>query len=229
MNPSSLKYVWLALAVIAAALVIVALTSDPKSTPKLDSTSNELGAEVGFTAPTVDAPRPRFSMGLDLASNDSDPRKPYEVSDDIIDAVIFIESSGNPNAVGSKGERGLMQVMPDTWQETTLLAFGREITFDRAFEPELNVRVGTAFLEQIAERIIEREDEWRAPFIEILLASYNAGPGAVERVYYDLTKLPEPVQSYARRGAARVWEARMARSGEESVKLDPVKPLPVNQ
>lgn len=213
MNPS-FKYIWLCLAVIAAVLVTVALTSDRGATPEVELTSNEIAGEVGFTSPPVGAPQPRFSMGLDLATNESDPRKPYEVSDDIIDAVIFIESSGNPNAVGSKGERGLMQVMPDTWQETTLLAFGREISFERAFEPELNVRVGTAFLEQIAERIIEREDEWRAPFIEILLASYNAGPGAVERVYYDLGKLPKPVQSYARRGTARVWAARVEQSGE---------------
>jgi len=212
-NPS-FKYVWLCLAVIAAVLTTVALTSGRGASPELELTSNEITEEVGFTLPPVGAPQPRFSMGLDLATNESDPQKPYAVSDDIIDAVIFIESSGNPNAVGSKGERGLMQVMPDTWQETTLLAFGREISFERAFEPELNVRVGTAFLEQIAERIIEREDEWRAPFIEILLASYNAGPGAVERVYYDLGKLPQSVQSYARRGAARVWEARVEQSGE---------------
>jgi len=223
----SFKYVWIGLAVIAALLVTVALTTEqkPDEAPPVEISTVELSSEVGVNmhsdmdtpnTPNTQntAPGPRFAMGLELAAHTSDPLRPYEVTDDIIDAVIFIESSGNPNAVGKKGERGLMQIMPDTWQETTLLSFGREISFDRAFEPELNVRVGTAYLEQIAERIIEREDEWRAPFVEILLASYNAGPGAVERVYYDLTKLSEPVQSYSRRGAARVWQYRLETADE---------------
>ncbi len=37
-----------------------------------------------------------------------------------VEAVIQVESSGNPNAIGRLGERGLLQFFPAAWADTTL-------------------------------------------------------------------------------------------------------------
>ena len=64
-------------------------------------------------------------------------------SDSIIDPsfisyIIQIESSGNPKAVGSSGERGLMQIMRNTWHDSTTRIYGIPISFDKAFKPKEN-------------------------------------------------------------------------------------------
>lgn len=36
-----------------------------------------------------------------------------------VEAIIFVESSGNPKAIGRLGERGLCQFFPAAWADTT--------------------------------------------------------------------------------------------------------------
>jgi hypothetical protein len=36
-----------------------------------------------------------------------------------VEAIIFVESSGNPKAIGRLGERGLLQFFPAAWADTT--------------------------------------------------------------------------------------------------------------
>jgi len=136
---------------------------------------------------------------------------PYQISNQLVDAVIFIESRGEPEAVGTAGERGLMQIMPNTWKEMCEHSFGRDIPFDRAFEPELNMRVGTAYLSYLAERFRKQEDAWQASFTELVLAGYNAGPSAVEKAEFEIANLPESVQTYVQRGSDRLKVLKKAK------------------
>ena len=43
----------------------------------------------------------------------------YAITPGQVEAVIQVESSGNPNAIGRLGERGLLQFLPAAWADTT--------------------------------------------------------------------------------------------------------------
>jgi soluble lytic murein transglycosylase len=82
----------------------------------------------------------------------------------LVRALIQVESGWNPTAVSRVGAVGLMQLMPDT---AALLQVADP------YDPDENVRGGTAFLRRMIDRFDGR--------VELALAAYNAGPQAVER------------------------------------------------
>lgn len=80
----------------------------------------------------------------------------------LVKAVIHVESRFNPNAVSPVGARGLMQVMPAT---------GRRFGEDRLFDPARNIAVGVKYLDHLLDLFDGN--------VELALAGYNAGEGAV--------------------------------------------------
>lgn len=131
------------------------------------------------------------------------------IADLLIESIIQIESAGNPRMVGSRGERGLMQIMPRTWAEVTQRHFGGRIPFSRAFEPDLNRRVGAAYLNDLQDFLARHRHQWKADERALLLACYNAGPDRVRQAGFDLRRLPASTRDYVQRGAA-LHEALLA-------------------
>ena len=80
----------------------------------------------------------------------------------LVKAVIQVESAGKPDAVSSKGARGLMQLMPAT---------ARDLGVD-ATDPKENVEGGSRYLAQQLKK-------FGSP--ELALAAYNWGPANIER------------------------------------------------
>jgi len=76
--------------------------------------------------------------------------------------VMEQESHFNPRVVSPKGARGLMQLMPGT---------GARFGVKRPFDPGQNISGGTRYLRQLLDRFNGR--------VDLVLASYNAGEGAV--------------------------------------------------
>jgi soluble lytic murein transglycosylase-like protein len=78
----------------------------------------------------------------------------------LILSVMKVESNFNPQAVGPTGDIGLMQINPINAPH-----FG--VTREDLFDPETNVRIGTAILREDIDRYGIRDG----------LAAYNGGPG----------------------------------------------------
>ena len=57
-------------------------------------------------------------------------------------SIITVESKGNPKAIGSVGERGLMQIRPEFVPETAL----------QLMQPCTNIRRGTKLLSEIKKK-----------------------------------------------------------------------------
>lgn len=112
-------------------------------------------------------------------------------SDTLAEAVMHVESRGNPNAVSPVGARGTMQTMPGTLKDP---GYGVKPAKDDS--PAELERVGKDYLKAMV-----REYNGSIP---LALAAYNAGPGTVNKWIKDGT-VPDP----RKRGVseAAFWDA----------------------
>ena len=90
----------------------------------------------------------------------------YDVDPNLIHAVMQTESAFHPFAVSRAGAEGLMQLMPE---------LSDEMGVGDAFDPRENIMGGVRYL----KRLLDHHDG----NLDLALASYNAGPGNVERYH----------------------------------------------
>jgi soluble lytic murein transglycosylase-like protein len=88
----------------------------------------------------------------------------HRVDHRLVESLIEMESSFNPSAVSRAGAMGLMQLMP---------AVARRYGVRDALDPAQNIDAGVRHLRNLLLRY--------GGNLELTLAAYNAGPGAVER------------------------------------------------
>jgi soluble lytic murein transglycosylase-like protein len=88
----------------------------------------------------------------------------YDLDANLIRAVMQTESAFHPYAVSRAGAEGLMQLMP---------ALADEMGVADSFDPRENIMGGTRYLKRLLD--------YHNGDLDLALASYNAGPGNVER------------------------------------------------
>lgn len=120
----------------------------------------------------------------------SDASTAYGVDLNLIKAVAASESAFNPNAVSRKGAVGLMQVMPATARQYGVMAEPGATVARKLTNPGLNIHTGTKYLSHLL-RVYGGQ-------VELALAAYNAGEGAVLRAGNRIPDYKE-TQDYVRK------------------------------
>ena len=128
----------------------------PRATIYLSSESSFIG--LGRAGMSVDR------GGVEKLVREAAER--HRVDPALIRAVIETESNWNPRAYSHKGAGGLMQLIPTTAQ--------RYGAYD-VFNPQQNIDAGVKHLKWLLERYNGN--------LDLALAAYNAGEGAVDRAH----------------------------------------------
>ncbi|MBO9514814.1 MAG: lytic transglycosylase domain-containing protein [Variovorax sp.] len=97
----------------------------------------------------------------------------HSIDYELLQALIATESGFDAQAVSPKGALGLMQVMPATAERYGIAADQRASVEKKLFDPRINIATGARYLRDLMQMF--QGD------LELALAAYNAGEGAVQR------------------------------------------------
>ena len=87
----------------------------------------------------------------------------------IIEKIIQVESSGNPDAINKKtGAKGLMQIMKNTAEKETGYGVNYNLSYDELSDPVKNVKYGADYFKGLKKSFGNDRDA---------LIAYNWGPG----------------------------------------------------
>lgn len=107
----------------------------------------------------------------------------------LVKAVIAAESGFNPQAVSPKGAIGLMQVIPDTGARYGVTGDARRSAAQKLADPKTNITTGVRYLSDLLRMFSGN--------LELVLAAYNAGEGAVQKHGNDIPPYAE-TQNYVK-------------------------------
>jgi hypothetical protein len=96
-----------------------------------------------------------------------------DIDYELLKAVIATESGFDPRAVSPKGAIGLMQIMPATAERYGVTGDRRTPLAKKLTDPKINIKTGARYLRYLIDLFPGR--------LELALAAYNAGEGAVQR------------------------------------------------
>lgn len=88
----------------------------------------------------------------------------YDVEPELIGAIVYAESKGDPFRISCDGALGLMQIMPST---------ADYLGFDNVIDPEENIRAGAKYIARLVSRYGETHALW----------AWNAGPSRVHKKF----------------------------------------------
>jgi hypothetical protein len=126
--------------------------------------------EIAYVEPKAAVPAaapPALREPVDLASVPygeiiASMAETHGVDPILVQALIKVESNYRPSARSHKGAMGLMQLMPAT---------ARQYKLRNPYDPKANIAAGVQHLKSLLDRYS----------VELALAAYNAGEGAVKK------------------------------------------------
>lgn len=161
-------------------------------------TANGIGMWGRAGKRPIDGKVPRASQAL-LAMFESSPgyktaqgamresARQLSIDYELLQALIATESGFDAQAVSPKGALGLMQVMPATAERYGVAADKRSSIEKKLFDPRINIATGSRYLRDLLGMFPGQ--------LELALAAYNAGEGAVQRAGNRVPNYPE-TQNY---------------------------------
>jgi hypothetical protein len=128
----------------------------PDEVPHPEPPDEQSGTDAGPAEPQAPLPATPYGEIITAMS------EAHGVDPMLVRALIQVESNYKPRAKSRKGAMGLMQLMPST---------AREYRVRNPFDPRANIEAGIKHLKSLIDRF----------GVELGLAAYNAGEGAVRK------------------------------------------------
>ncbi|MDA7415699.1 lytic transglycosylase domain-containing protein [Xenophilus arseniciresistens] len=97
----------------------------------------------------------------------------HDIDVELLQALVAAESGFNAQAISPKGAIGLMQLMPATAQRYGVRGDARRTLESKLHDPQINIAAGSRYLRDLIAMFDGS--------LELALAAYNAGEGAVQR------------------------------------------------
>jgi soluble lytic murein transglycosylase-like protein len=155
------------------------LGSDPKCLPYSASALPPKLAKFFESSATLKNVRPHMQ----------DAAKTHRIDVELLQALIAAESGFNSTAISPKGALGLMQLMPGTAQRYGVHGDKKVTQQQKLFDPQTNIHAGSRYLRDLLNMFHGK--------LDLALAAYNAGEGAVQRAGNKIPNYPE-TQNYVR-------------------------------
>lgn len=102
---------------------------------------------------------------------------------ELLQALIATESGFDTNAVSPKGAVGLMQLIPPTAERYGVRADKNSAISQKLTDPQTNIKAGSRYLRDLIAMFPGQ--------LELAIAAYNAGEGAVQRAGNKIPNYPE--------------------------------------
>ena len=102
---------------------------------------------------------------------------------ELLQALIATESGFDTNAVSPKGAVGLMQLIPPTAERYGVRADKKSSISQKLTDSKTNIRAGSSYLRDLIDMFPGQ--------LELAVAAYNAGEGAVQRAGNKIPNYPE--------------------------------------
>lgn len=144
--------------------------------------------------------RERLSLAYAIVSE----ARAHGLEPDLVMAVIEVESAGYHLAQSHVGALGLMQLLPSTAEELAGKLGIEWMGPDTLFDPIINIRLGTAYLRELADRYDGN--------VPTALAAYNWGPGRIDRRLRRGATLPSDYIQQVLRAVDRYADSAPTRS-----------------
>ncbi|HOF00777.1 MAG TPA: lytic transglycosylase domain-containing protein [Spirochaetota bacterium] len=131
-----------------------------KTVSSSSNLSTELEADASLSLKEINLKDDKSKINDAIAKSSAK----YKVAEDLIRAVITVESGYNRTSVSKAGAMGLMQLMPKT---------SLELGVEKPFDIYENVDGGVKYLRMMLDKYDNN--------LEKALAAYNAGPNSVDK------------------------------------------------
>lgn len=125
-----------------------------------------------------------------------DASSEHDIDYELLQALIAAESGFNSTAVSPKGAIGLMQLMPDTARRYGVNSDRHGPLERKLTDPKTNIRAGTRYLRDLINMFPGQ--------LDLALAAYNAGEGAVMRAGNKIPNYKE-TQNYVKNVLGMYW------------------------
>lgn len=153
-------------------------------------TSRGGSGRIGATGNGMPGAPPKLLAFFDVSPNYKavkhllrDASVAQDIDYELLQALIATESGFNTHAVSPKGAVGLMQLMPPTAQRYGVRADKNSPIEKKLTDPKTNIRAGSRYLRDLIDMFPGQ--------LELAVAAYNAGEGAVQRAGNRIPNYPE--------------------------------------
>ena len=163
------------------------------------------GVVISDAAYAETAPLNASQSSRSYAVHIAEASQRFGIPEHWIVAIMRAESAGAARVESAKGAMGLMQIMPDTWEELRVrYGLGRD-----PFDPRDNILAGAAYLREL-------HDQFGSPGF---LAAYNAGPTRYAEHVATGRPLPRETRDYVAELAPLIGASVATERHEQSALL----------